>query len=328
VKQNGNSKDDPVTASDWPKIATPGWEATCRTIHMWSQIVGKTRLALAPMINHWWQVPLYVSARGLTTSPIPFGQRGLEFEAELDFISHRMEIRGSDGSVDSFALESGTLAHFYARFFAGLRRLGVEVSIHPVAVEIVETIHLDRDETFRPYDPDWAARFFGALVQADRLLKAFRSDFVGKASPVHFFWGSFDLAVTRFSGRTAPTHPGGAPHCPDYVMREAYSHEVSSAGFWPGDPRFPEAAFYSYTYPQPAGFADAKVRPSAARYEAALGEFVLPYEAVRSSASPDRDVATFLETTYTAAADLAKWDRKAVERRVSGEKEEGRDVRM
>jgi hypothetical protein len=295
---------------------------------MWSQIIGKTRLELAPMINHWWQVPLYVSARGLTTSPIPVGQRGFEFEAELDFISHRLEIRGSDGSTDSFALEAGTLARFYARYFAALRRLGVEVAIHPIAVEIPEEIHLDRDDTFRPYDPDWAHRFFGALVQADRLLKVFRGDFVGKASPVHFFWGSFDLAVTRFSGRSAPTHPGGAPHCPDYVMREAYSHEVSSAGFWPGDARFPEAAFYSYTYPEPPGFAKATVLPSSASYEAALGEFVLPYEVVRAAPSPDREVSSFLETTYTAAADLAKWDRRAVERRVSAEKEESRDVRM
>jgi Family of unknown function (DUF5996) len=315
---------------NWPKLATPGWEATCRTMHMWSQIIGKTRLALAPMVNHWWQVPLYVSARGLTTSPIPVGTSALEFEVELDLISHRLEMRGSDGTVDSFALESGTLARFYARYFAGLRRLGVDVKIYPLAVEIPETIYLDRDETFRAYDPDWAHRFFGALVQTDRLLKQFRAAFLGKASPVHFFWGSFDMAVTRFSGRPAPMHPGGTPNCPDYVMREAYSHEVSSAGFWPGDARLPEAAFYSYAYPVPAGFAESPVLPAAARYFEPLGLFVLPYEAVRTSSSPDRDVASFLETTYAAAADLAKWDRRAVERRISPQKleEETGDLRM
>ncbi len=298
----------------WPKLATPGWEATCRTMHMWSQIIGKTRLGLAPMVNHWWQVPLYVSARGLTTSPIPVGTRAFEFEVELDFISHRLEMRCTDGAVDSFALESGTLARFYARYFAGLRRLGVEVDIYPLAVEIPETIYLDRDETFRPYDPAWAQRFFGALVQVDRLLKAFRGGFLGKASPVHFFWGGFDMAVTRFSGRSAPLHPGGTPNCPDYVMREAYSHEVSSAGFWAGDARFHEAAFYSYAYPEPPGFADAPVLPTAARYEKTLGLFLLPYETLRGAPSPDREVSTFLETTYSAAADLGRWDRRSVER--------------
>jgi hypothetical protein len=315
----------------WPNLATAGWESTCRTMHMWSQIIGKTRLALAPMQNHWWQVPLYVSARGLTTSPMPVGARAFEFEVELDFISHRLEMRGSDGSVDSFALESGTLARFYTRYFAGLRRLGVDVKIHPRAVEIPDTIYLDRDEAFRPYDPDWAHRFFGALVRADRLLKEFRGGFLGKGSPVHFFWGSFDMAVTRFSGRSAPLHPGGAPNCPDYVMREAYSHEVSSAGFWPGDARFPEAVFYSYAYPIPPGLADAPVLPAAARYDKTLGEFLLPYEAVRGAASADREVSSFLETTYTAAADLAQWDRRAVERKMSQSdkhKEKSSDLRM
>ncbi len=203
---------------------------------------------LAPMVNHWWQVPLYVSARGLTTSPIPVGTRAFEFEVELDFISHRLEMRCTDGAVDSFALESGTLSRFYARYFAGLRRLGIEVDIYPLAVEIPDTIYLDRDETFRPYDPAWAQRFFGALVQVDRLLKAFRGGFLGKASPVHFFWGSFDLAVTRFSGRPAPPPPSN-PNIPDFINREAYSHEVSSCGFWPGNGGFGRPAFYSYAYP-------------------------------------------------------------------------------
>jgi hypothetical protein len=285
---------------------------------MWSQIVGKTRLALAPMVNQWWQVPLYVSSRGLTTSPIPDGSRAFEFEVEFDFVSHRLEMRASDGAMDSFDLESGTLARFYQRYFAGLRRLGVQVEIYPIAVEIPETIDLARDETYRRYDPDWAHRFFVALVQADRLLKQFRAGFEGKASPVHFFWGSFDLAATRFSGRRAPRHPGGAPHCPDYVMREAYSHEVSSAGFWPGDARFPEAAFYSYTYPEPPGFSRAPVLPASAFYEPVTREFVLPYEIARRSPSPDREVSTFLESTYTAAAELGFWDRPAVERHLVG----------
>jgi hypothetical protein len=292
-------------------------------MHMWSQIIGKTRLELAPMVNHWWQVPLYVSARGLTTSPIPDGARAFDFEVEMDLISHRLEIRGSDGSADSFALEPGTLAGFYERFFAGLKRLGVKVEIYPLAVEIPETIYLDRDETFREYDPDWARRFFDALVHMDRAFKEFRGGFLGKASPVHFFWGSFDLAVTRFSGRKAPPHPGGAPHCPDYVMVEAYSHEVSSAGFWPGDSRFPEAAFYSYAYPEPAGFSEARVLPAGARYDTNLKDFVLPYEIVRRSPSPARELSTFLESTYAAAAELGRWDRPAVERTKSAASTEG-----
>jgi len=321
----GEDYDD---TENWPQLATARWEATCQTMHMWTQIVGKTRLALAPMVNHWWQVPLYVNALGLTTSSISVGARAFEFEVELDLVSHRLEMRASDGGIDSFALESGTLARFYARYFAGLRRLGVEAEIYPVANEIPETIYLDRDETFREYDPDWAHRFFGALLQADRLLKKFRSNFMGKVSPVHFFWGSFDMAVTRFSGRPAPLHPGGAPNCPDYVMREAYSHEVSSAGFWPGDARFPEAAFYSYAYPEPPGFAQAHVLPSAARYHRPLAQFLLPYEAVRRAHTPDEDVSAFFETTYTAAAELGRWDRRAIERRMSNEKlkEESRDL--
>jgi hypothetical protein len=285
---------------------------TSGTLQLWTQIIGKTRLALCPMTNHWWQVPLYVSARGLTTSAMPVGERA--FEVELDFIAHQLTVRTNDGGFETMSLGDGPLETFYQQYFERLARLDLRVAIYPVSVETLERVQLDADSRPRRYDPDWANRFFRALVQADRLLKQFRAGFLGKASPVHFFWGGFDLAVTRFSGRPAPAHPGGIPNVGDWVMREAYSHEVSSAGFWPGDARFPEAAFYSYAYPAPAGFEHAPVRPAAARYEPALGEFVLPYAAVRSAPDPSADVLAFLESTYTAAADLGKWDRHALER--------------
>lgn len=299
-------------ATMWPALSDASALETSRTMQLWTQIIGKTLLALAPMTNHWWHVTLRVSARGLSTGTIPCGSRG--FEIELDLIGHALVMRSSDGARDQFPLKPGPIAEFYARYFEGLRRLGVDVTVHPLAVEIPETVMLDRDTTFHEYDPDWAHRFFLALLQAQRLLTEFRSGFVGKVSPVHFFWGGFDLAVSRFSGRAAPQHPGGVPHCPDYVQHEAYSHEVSSAGFWPGDSRFPEAAFYAYAYPEPAGFSEYRVRPAAARYERTLGEFILPYEAVRRSASPDQDVLAFLQSTYDAAAELGHWDRRALER--------------
>jgi hypothetical protein len=305
-----------ATAHAWPELATPGWQDTSRTLLLWSQIIGKTRLALAPMTNHWWQVTLYVSARGLTTSPIPCGS-GI-FEVELDFIAHRLNVRKSDGTAASLPLEAVSVAEFYAGYFGALRGLGIDVKIYPLAVEIQETIRLDQDRTPRPYDRDWARRFFVALSNADRVLKQFRGRFLGKSSPVHFFWGASDLAVTRFSGRSAPPHPGGIPHCPDRVSLEAYSHEVSSAGFWPGDVRFPEAAFYSYAYPEPPGFSEAPLRPSSARYDQDVREFVLPYAAVRQAADPDAEVLSFLESTYAAAAELAHWDRAALEQRTSG----------
>lgn len=307
---------DSKTAGAWPDLCSERGPETSRTLQLWSQVVGKTRLALAPTVNHWWHVALYVSARGLTTSPMPVPDgSGRELEVELDLVWHRLELRSSDGGFASFALEPGTLAGFYRRYRAALGELGVSFDIFPRAVEIPEIVELDRDETFRDYDPDWANAFYRALVSAHRLLSEFRAEFVGKVSPVHFFWGSFDLAVTRFSGRSAPTHPGGIPNVADYVAEEAYSHEVSSAGFWPGDARFPEAAFYSYAYPEPIGFAQALVQPPEARYEPSLGEFVLPYAAVRSAEDPDAAVRAFLETTYAAAADLGGWDRRALERR-------------
>jgi hypothetical protein len=296
----------------WPDLDIPGWQRTATSLHLWAQIVGKTRLALADMMNHWWQVPLYVSARGLATSSIPSGGRA--FDVELDLIDHRLVVRASDGGIESMELGACALASFYQRYMQRLAALGFEVDIYPVTVEMPERIRLDSDTRECAYDPEWANRFFRALVSADAVLKRFRGRFLGKASPVHFFWGGLDLAVTRFSGRRAPPHPGGIPNVGDWVMREAYSHEVSSAGFWPGDPRFPQAAFYAYAYPEPAGFKDAVVRPSAARYDPSLGEFVLPYTSVRAARDPAADVLDFLQTTYVAAADLAKWDRGGLER--------------
>jgi hypothetical protein len=296
----------------WPRLDVDGGAETRRTLLLWGQIVGKTRLALSPTLNHWWHIPFYLSARGLTTSTIPCGDRA--FDVEIDLLSHKLVVRTSDGGTNMLDLCDGSLSGFYAHYLALLRQLGIELRITPRAVEIPDDIRFDRDDITCRYDPEWANRLFRALVQADRLLKEFRGGFVGKASPVHFFWGGFDLAVTRFSGRPAPPHPGGIPHVADAVMREAYSHEVSSAGFWSGDPRFPEAAFYAYAYPEPAGFAAAAVRPAAARYEAALGEFVLPWAVVRAAADPSAEVRAFLESTYVAAANLARWDRAALER--------------
>jgi hypothetical protein len=297
----------------WPRLDGRGAQETRTSLLFWGQILGKTRLALAPMVNHWWQVPLYVSARGLTTSPIPFGDR--VFDLEMDFIAHRLVARTSDGGIESMPLCDQPLSGFYNDYVERLRRLGIAVKLWPFTVEMSERARLDQDRRVCRYDADWANRFFRALVQADRLLKEFRGGFIGKASPVHFFWGGFDLTVTRFSGRPAPAHPGGIPNVGDWVMREAYSHEVSSAGFWPGDARFAEAAFYSYAYPEPARFAAAAVRPAAARYEPSLGEFLLPYSAVRSAPDPAAEVRAFLDSTYVAAADLAGWDRRALERR-------------
>jgi hypothetical protein len=296
----------------WPTLDLPGWQEAAESMQLWTQIVGKTRLALSPMVNHWWQVPLYVTARGLSTSTIPVGAHALDIE--LDLLSHLLVLRTSTGAFASMPLCDGPLVRFYSDYLERLRRLGINVHLYPFAVEIPERIRFDQDPRRCRYDPEWAGRFFRALLQADRLFKQFRGRFVGKASPVHFFWGGFDLAVTRFSGRPAPPHPGGFPNVGDFVMREAYSHEVSSAGFWPGNAQFPEAAFYSYAYPEPPGFKDAFVKPAAARYEPSLGEFVLPYQAVRAAPDPDAAVLSFLESTYEAAADRANWDREGLER--------------
>jgi hypothetical protein len=296
----------------WPRLDVGAGAETRKTLLLWGQIVGKTRLALSPMINHWWQVPFYVSARGLTTSKIPYGD--VAFDVELDLLAHKLVMRTSDGGVDAMDLCDRPLPAFYREYLDRLAGLGVDVRIRPFAVEIVESVHFDRDAVACRYDPEWATRFFRALLQAHRLLEEFRGEFIGKTSPVHFFWGAFDLAVTRFSGRPAPVHPGGIPHVADRVMREAYSHEVSSAGFWPGDDRLDEAAFYAYAYPEPPGFGQAPLKPGAARYDPKLGEFVLPYAAVRRAADPAAEVRAFLASTYAAAADLARWDRAQLER--------------
>ncbi len=296
----------------WPELGAPSALETARTLLLWSQIVGKSVLASAESVNHWWQITFHVSARGLTTPIMTSGEQS--FEVEFDLVDHELVIRSSEGRTARVPLRAEPIARFWERYFAALSTLGVNVAIYPVAVEIPETVYLDRDETPRVYDQDWAHRFLLALLDAQRVLTHFRAAFLGKVSPVHFFWGSFDLAVTRYSGRSAPPHPGGIPHCPDYVMREAYSHEVSSAGFWPGDARFPEPAFYSYAYPEPPGFAASRVLPRAARYVPELGEFILPYASVRESRSPDEELLTFLETTYGAAADLAHWNRATLER--------------
>lgn len=300
--------DDALTL--WPDLPYNGWRETAATLQLWTQIVGKVRLTLTPWLNHGWQVPLYVTARGLGTSPIPAGSEILEIE--FDFISHRLIVRTSRGENRDLSLEPQTVADFYRCVIDLLNSIGVAVAIHEMPNEVPNPIRFSRDRTHSSYDPAAAHSFWRALVQAERVFKLFRTGFLGKASPVHFFWGSFDLAVTRFSGRTAPRHPGGVPGLPDAVTREAYSHEVSSAGFWPGNDAFPHAAFYSYAYPEPAGFRDRPVTPGA-HFDGVLGEFILPYDTVRSAADPEALLLEFLSTTYAAAADTGGWDREALE---------------
>ena len=301
-----------ASAEAWPALPLEAWADTYATLHLWLQVVGKVRLALTPWTNHSWHVALYVSPTGLTTSPIPYGER--TFDIAFDFIDHRLALRASDGRAGGFALQPESVATFYARLMRELGAIGVDVRIHAVPNEVAEPIPFERDETHCSYDAAYANRFFRVLVQADRVLKAFRARFIGKSSPVHFFWGAPDLAVTRFSGRRAPRHPGGIPNLPDWVTREAYSHEVSSCGFWPGGGPVPYAAFYSYAYPEPPGFASASVAPDAAAYNQDLREFILPYDAVRQAADPDARLLAFLQSTYVAAAELAHWDRAALER--------------
>jgi len=298
-------------AETWPSLPFEEWGETCATLHMWTQVVGKVRLAQAPHVNHWWQVPLYVSARGLTTSAVPYGPK--TFQIDFDFIAHKLSIETSDGGARELALAPRSVADFYREFTSRMRELGLDVKIWTTPVEVPDPIPFERDETHKSYDAEYANRFWRALAQSERVFQRFRSGFTGKCSPVHFFWGSFDLAVTRFSGRRAPEHPG-APGVADSITREAYSHEVSSAGFWPGGPTLPEPIFYSYAYPEPEGFKDAPARPAGAYYNTDFREFVLPYEAVRASEDPDRDLSRFLQDTYEAAANLADWDRASLER--------------
>jgi hypothetical protein len=301
---NGESK-------SWPSLPFAEWKDTAATLHMWTQIVGKIRLTLSPWTNHSWHVTFYVTARGLTTSPIPLGSH--TFEIEFDFIDHQLLIDKSDGARRAIQLKPQSVAEFYRSVMKTLSELELPVTINTVPNEIENPIPFDQDDEHRTYDREYANRFWRVLVQSDRVFKEFRSRFCGKSSPVHFFWGSFDLAVTRFSGRPAPPHPGGVPHLPDEITREAYSQEVSSLGFWPGNAAAPTPIFYSYAYPEPAGFSEAKVQPDAALYETKLREFILPYEMVRTAGEPDQVLLEFAQSAYDAASRLGKWDRAALE---------------
>jgi hypothetical protein len=299
------------TSDFWPALPFAEWKDTAITLHMWTQIVGKIRLTLSPWVNHSWHVTLYVTARGLTTSPIPHGFS--TFEIQFDFIDHQLLIDKSDGARRTLELKPGSVAEFYRMVMKTLSDLELRVTINTMPNEIENPIPLDQDEEHRAYDSEYANRFWRVLVQSDRVFKEFRSRFCGKCSPVHFFWGSFDLAVTRFSGRPAPPHPGGVPHLPDAITREAYSQEVSSLGFWPGNAAMPTPIFYSYAYPEPPGFAEAKIRPDAALYQPQLHEFILPYDTVRTAENPDEVLLDFAQSAYDVASKLGKWDRDAVE---------------
>jgi Family of unknown function (DUF5996) len=293
----------------WPPLPLREWEPTYRTLHRWMQVAGKIRMAQTHLINHWWNVTLYVYAHGLTTSPIPYD--GITFEILFDFVKHRLCILTSRGEERVFPLTSESVADFYARVMATLRELGIEIAINTMPSEVADPVPFEEDRQNCTYAAESANRFWRVLVQASRVMTEFRCRFTGKVSPVHFFWGACDLAVTRFSGRLAPPH-GEVPNVPLEVVREAYSHEVSSCGFWPGGNGV-EAMFYAYAYPEPRGFAAAHVEPPAARYDAAFGEFVLPYEEVRNAASPDDALLAFFQTSYEAAAELGGWDRAALE---------------
>jgi hypothetical protein len=304
----------PAAAAAWPQFPLAPWQDTRDTLHMWTQIVGKTRLALAPTVNHWWNVPLYISARGLTTSRMPYGASG--FSVEFDFIEHQLLVRRDDGRTWTTTLAPRSVADFYRDYMAGLQSMGIDVKIWPVPVEIANGIPFAEDGTHASYDAAAANNFWRALAQADRVLQIFRGRFIGKSSPVHFFWGSFDLACTRFNGSRAPVHPGGAPGLGDWVMREAYSHSCISAGWWPGTAgsTVPDPAFYAYAYAEPEGCPTAQIRPDAGTYDLQMREWVLPYEAVRTAADPDRAALDFFQSTYEAAATLGGWDRASLER--------------
>lgn len=300
------------TDSIWPSLSLAAWQDTYSTVHRWTQIVGKIRLALAPDLNHWWQSTLYVTSRGLTTSVIPYGTR--TFQISFDFLDHQVQIETSDGIIKRIPLTSRSVADFYQNVMTALSEIGIEVRIWTMPQEIAEPLQFDQDYQHTTYDPEYAQRFWRILVQVDRVMTMFRSRFIGKSSPVHFFWGSFDLAVTRFSGRRAPEHPGGVPNMADWVTREAYSHEVSSCGFWPGGGAVVDPVFYAYAYPAPEGFQDYPIVPREAFYSSEMQEFVLPYEAVRQASDPDAMILAFFQSTYEAAANLGRWDRDALER--------------
>ena len=303
----------PSLEDTWPSLPFGHTYDTCATVHMWTQIVGKIRLAKTPWTNHSWHVTLHVTARGLTTGPIPYGDR--TFQIDFDFIVHQLAIQSSDGGTAHLPLVAQSVATFYGRLMGELDRMNLHVDIHCKPNEVPAPVRFDEDDAPRAYDPDYANRFWRVLLQVDRVFKTFRARFIGKCSPVHFFWGAADLAVTRFSGRSAPKHPGGIPNLPDWVTQEAYSHEVSSCGFWAGGEPIPYAAFYSYAYPEPAGFAASPVAPAGTFYSNELREFILPYDVVRQAASPDHPLLQFLQTTYEAAANCGAWERNALERR-------------
>lgn len=291
----------------WPALPLDSWQDTRATLHMYTQIVGKVRLALTPLVNHWWNVPLYVSASGLTTSRIPYGE--MSFEIWFDFLRHQLCLETSNGTLKSLPLVPRSVADFYQEVMEMLRSAGIEVKIWHMPVEIPDPIPFDQDRIHAAYDPQASETFWRILLSVDSVFNQFRAEFIGKSSPVHFFWGSFDLAVSRFSGHRAPERPGA-----DAMTREAYSHEVSSAGFWPGNAGVSDAAFYSYTVPEPQGFKQASVRPDAAGYNTQLGEFILPYEEVRKAQSPSAALLEFCRSTYEAGATLGNWDRTALER--------------
>ena len=299
-------------ADAWPELPYAAWKESCATLQLWTQIAGKVRLALTPWLNHAWHVTLYVTARGLSTGPIAAG--GCVLELEFDFTDHVLWLRTSDGHFRQIMLRPQvTVAEFYADVMVALNELGIAVRIDEMPNEIPGAVRFSEDRAHASYDRDAVGRFHRVLLRSQEVFAHFRTGFLGKASPVHFFWGSFDLAVTRFSGRKAPPHPGGVPGLPDAVAREAYSHEVSSAGFWPGGGAIDDPAFYSYAYPAPAGFAAAKVKPEQAFWSKDLGEFILPYDAVRTAKQPEAALMAFLQSTYEAAADLGRWDRAALE---------------
>ena len=298
---------------DWPALPFPEWAETQATLHRWIQCLGKTRLACSPRQNHWWHTALYLTSRGLTTSPMPGGAG--TFEVELDFIDHQLRIHCSSGGNAAMRLVPMTVADFFRRYLELLRQAKVGIKLNPLPMELPDVLPLDRDTTHASYEPDAARRCWEVLARVDLVLKRWRGRFLGKSSPSHFWWGAFDLACTRFSGREAPPHPGGVPNCPDFVTREAYSHECASVGWWPGTAGIlEEPAFYAYAYPEPEGYRDARMAPTDAYYHQAFREWILPYDTVRSAGNPERMLTTFCESTYRAAAELAGWDRAALER--------------
>jgi len=299
------------SANAWPELPLAEWKDTYDTLHLWTQIVGKIRLALTPLVNHWWNVPLYVTSRGLTTSAMPYNDRSLQIN--FDFIAHRLIIESSDGSTKSVALRPRSVAEFYQEMMTALESLEMPVSIWTTPVEVPDRTPFEKDQKHASYDSEYAQRFWHILLQSSQVLMKFRSRFIGKVSPIHFFWGAFDLALSRFSGPRAPTHPG-APNCGVFVMVEAYSHEVSSCGFWPGGGLVDNPSFYSYSYPEPQGYKDYAIQPREAYYHIGISEFLLPYDVVRSSSSPGEVLLSFLQSTYEAAATCGGWDRQALER--------------